>query len=102
MDQLVLQGYIVKMNGEKCKIYPMFSPPISNIKYENTGLMKEDELGMKEKQKVINHYFVHEEYKADYLDSYFERLNLSSLEPDWNVMISKQWNLMILQTTNHY
>ncbi|KAJ0794558.1 putative transcription factor & chromatin remodeling ARID family [Helianthus annuus] len=42
---------------------------------------------MKEKQKVISHSSTNEEYKADYLNSYFENLHLSSLEPDRNVMI---------------
>ncbi|KAJ0853686.1 putative transcription factor interactor and regulator CCHC(Zn) family [Helianthus annuus] len=87
LDQLVLQGYTVKMNGEKCKIYSMFSALVSNTKNEITGLTKEDELGMKEKQKVISHSSVNEEYKANYLNSYFENLHLSSLKPDWNVMI---------------
>ncbi|KAJ0817113.1 putative transcription factor & chromatin remodeling ARID family [Helianthus annuus] len=87
MDQLVLQGYTIKVNGEKCKIYPMFSTPVSNTKNEITGLTKEEELGEKEKRNVISHGSIHEEYKTYYLSTYFENLHLSSLEPDWNVMI---------------
>ncbi|MFS7945669.1 putative ARID DNA-binding domain superfamily [Helianthus anomalus] len=88
MDQVVLQGYTIKITGEGCRIYPMYSPPpLSKIKNENTGLTKEDELGMKEQQRVINHGSKDDEYKLDYLNSYFESLNLSSHEPDWNVMI---------------
>ncbi|KAJ0694559.1 putative transcription factor & chromatin remodeling ARID family [Helianthus annuus] len=87
MDQLVLQGCTVKINGERCKIYPMFSASVSNTMNEVTGLTKEEEIGMKEKQRVINHSSTNKEYKADYLNSYFETLHLSSLEPDWNVMI---------------
>ncbi|MFS8023077.1 putative transcription factor & chromatin remodeling ARID family [Helianthus anomalus] len=42
---------------------------------------------MKEKQTIINLGPEHEEYKRDYLNPYFENLNLSFQEPDWNVMI---------------
>ncbi|MFS7927992.1 putative transcription factor & chromatin remodeling ARID family [Helianthus anomalus] len=87
MDQLVLQGYTIKVNGEKCKIYPMFSTPVSNTKNEITGLTKEEELGEKEKRIVISHGSIYEEYKAGYLNTSFENLHLSSLEPDRNVMI---------------
>ncbi|MFS7942003.1 hypothetical protein Hanom_Chr06g00482961 [Helianthus anomalus] len=87
MDQLMLQGYTVKVNGEKCQIYPMFSTPISNIKNDVTGLTKDEEIGERGRRIVINDSSVHEGYKADYLNAYFENLNMSSMEPDWNIMI---------------
>ncbi|KAJ0837324.1 putative transcription factor & chromatin remodeling ARID family [Helianthus annuus] len=42
---------------------------------------------MKEKQRVIDQSVVNDEYKENYLNSYFEDLNLSSQEPDWSLMI---------------
>ncbi|KAJ0763856.1 putative transcription factor & chromatin remodeling ARID family [Helianthus annuus] len=44
---------------------------------------------MKERQSIINLESDHEEYKTDYLNKYFENLNLSlsEPEPDWNIMI---------------
>ncbi|KAF5812236.1 putative transcription factor & chromatin remodeling ARID family [Helianthus annuus] len=52
-----------------------------------TGLSKEDELGLKEKQKVMSLNDVNEKYKEGYLNSYFKDLNVSSCETDWSVMI---------------
>ncbi|MFS7935851.1 putative transcription factor & chromatin remodeling ARID family [Helianthus anomalus] len=51
------------------------------------GLTNEEELCLKEKQNVIELSVVNEEYKENYLNSYFEDLNLSSQEPDWSQMI---------------
>ncbi|KAJ0947533.1 putative flavonol 3-O-glucosyltransferase [Helianthus annuus] len=65
----------------------MFSSPIDNTVNEITGLTKEDELGLKEKQKVIRLNDVNEKYKEEYLNSYFEDLHVSSDETDWSVMI---------------
>ncbi|MFS7974420.1 hypothetical protein Hanom_Chr09g00868531 [Helianthus anomalus] len=62
MDQLVLQGYTVKKTGDKCKIYPMFSAPITNTVNDITGLTREEEIGMKEKQRVIDHNSTNDEY----------------------------------------
>ncbi|KAM0012227.1 putative transcription factor & chromatin remodeling ARID family [Helianthus debilis subsp. tardiflorus] len=42
---------------------------------------------MKEKQSIINKESEHDEYETDYLNNYFGNLNLSSDEPDWNIMI---------------
>ncbi|KAJ0571384.1 hypothetical protein HanHA300_Chr05g0189621 [Helianthus annuus] len=88
MNQLTLQGFIVNKNGDTCKIYPMFSPPVVNTVNEITGLSKEEELGLKEIQKVMNLNDVNEKYKEDYLNSYLETLNVSSeSEFDWSRMI---------------
>ncbi|KAJ0789995.1 putative transcription factor & chromatin remodeling ARID family [Helianthus annuus] len=88
MNQLTLQGFIVNKNGDTCKIYPMFSPPVVNTVNEITGLLKEEELGLKEIQKVMNLNDVNEKYKEDYLNSYFETLNVSSeSEFNWSRMI---------------
>ncbi|KAM0028018.1 putative transcription factor interactor and regulator CCHC(Zn) family [Helianthus debilis subsp. tardiflorus] len=73
--------------GERRGIFPTFSVPVLNTKNEISGLIKEDEIGIKEKQAIIDFILDHDEYKTDYLNSYFENLNLSSQEPDWNVMI---------------
>ncbi|KAJ0805916.1 putative transcription factor interactor and regulator CCHC(Zn) family [Helianthus annuus] len=87
MNQLTLQGFMVKRAGDTCKIFPMFSSPIINTVNEIMGLSKEDELGLKEKQKVISLNDVNEKYKEEYLNSYFEDLHVSSGEMDWSVMI---------------
>ncbi|KAM0016827.1 putative transcription factor & chromatin remodeling ARID family [Helianthus debilis subsp. tardiflorus] len=42
---------------------------------------------MMEKESIINKGSDHDGYKTDYLNNYFENLNLSSNEPDWNIMI---------------
>ncbi|KAJ0567304.1 putative transcription factor & chromatin remodeling ARID family [Helianthus annuus] len=65
----------------------MFSAPLLNKKNIITGLTREDEIGAKEKQFIIENEPDHETFKSNYLNDYFERLNLSSNEPDWNVMI---------------
>ncbi|KAJ0717104.1 putative transcription factor interactor and regulator CCHC(Zn) family [Helianthus annuus] len=87
LNQLTMQGFTVKKDGDTCKIFPMFSSPINNTFNEITGLTKEDELGLKEKQKVIRLNDVNEKYKEEYLNSYFEDLHVSSDETDWSVMI---------------
>ncbi|MFS7912210.1 putative transcription factor & chromatin remodeling ARID family [Helianthus anomalus] len=87
MDQLTLQGYTVKKSGDTCTIYPMFSAQNTNSVNNITGLAKEEEIGMKEKQRVIDQSAVNDEYKKNYLNSYFEDLNLSSQELDWILMI---------------
>ncbi|KAJ0816892.1 putative transcription factor interactor and regulator CCHC(Zn) family [Helianthus annuus] len=87
LNQLTMQGFTVKKDGDTCKIFPMFSSPIDNTVNEITGLTKEDELGLKEKQKVIRLNDVNEKYKEEYLNSYFEDLHVSSDEMDWSVMI---------------
>ncbi|KAJ0643032.1 putative transcription factor & chromatin remodeling ARID family [Helianthus annuus] len=58
-----------------------------NKKNNITGLTREDEIGSREKQSIINRESYHEMFKSDYLNDYFEKLNLSSNEPDWNIMI---------------
>ncbi|KAM0053576.1 putative transcription factor & chromatin remodeling ARID family [Helianthus debilis subsp. tardiflorus] len=65
----------------------MFSPPVVNTVNEVTGFSKEEELRLKEKQKVMNLNDVNEKHKEDYLNSYFEDLDVSSHETDWSVMI---------------
>ncbi|KAJ0672864.1 putative transcription factor & chromatin remodeling ARID family [Helianthus annuus] len=87
MDQLVLQGYTIKIDGEKCQIHPMFSIPVFNIKDEVTGLTKEDEIGEREKQAIISNKQKHEEFKMDFLNTYFEELHMSSSKCDWSTMI---------------
>ncbi|KAJ0721563.1 putative transcription factor interactor and regulator CCHC(Zn) family [Helianthus annuus] len=72
MNQLTLQGFTVKKSGDTCRIYPMFSTPVLNTISDVSGLSKEEELGLKERQKVLNLNDVNEKYKQDYLNSYFE------------------------------
>ncbi|KAJ0444367.1 putative transcription factor interactor and regulator CCHC(Zn) family [Helianthus annuus] len=91
MKQLSLQGFTVKKNGDTCRIYPMFSTPVINTINEITGLSKEEELGKREIQKVQNLNDVNEKYKNDYLNSYFETLNVSNEnEFDWSRMIIRE------------
>ncbi|KAJ0516382.1 putative transcription factor interactor and regulator CCHC(Zn) family [Helianthus annuus] len=87
LDQLIIQGFTVKFNGERCKLFPTFSTPLMNKKNNITGLTREDEIGSREKQLIIEKESEHETFKSDYLNDYFEKLNLTSNEPDWNVMI---------------
>ncbi|KAF5757198.1 putative transcription factor interactor and regulator CCHC(Zn) family [Helianthus annuus] len=87
LDQLTLQGYTVKKSGDTCKIFPMFSASVMNSVNNVNGLTKEEELSLKEKQRVIDSSAVNDEYKEIYLNSYFEDLNLSTQEPDWSQMI---------------
>ncbi|KAJ0747617.1 putative transcription factor interactor and regulator CCHC(Zn) family [Helianthus annuus] len=87
MNQLTLQGFTVNKTGDTCKIFPMFSPPVVNTVNEITRLSKEEELGLKEKERVMNLNDVNEKYKEGYLNSYFEDLHVSSHETDWSVMI---------------
>ncbi|KAF5757712.1 putative transcription factor interactor and regulator CCHC(Zn) family [Helianthus annuus] len=87
LTQLTLQGYTVRKSGDTCKIFPMFSAPVVNSVNDVNGLTKEEELGLKEKQKVTELSAVNEEHKENYLNSYFETLNLSTDEPDWSQMI---------------
>ncbi|MFS7919393.1 putative transcription factor & chromatin remodeling ARID family [Helianthus anomalus] len=87
MNQLTLQGYTVNKTGDTCKIFPMFSAPVMNTVNDMNGLSKEEELGLKEKLRVMELNDVNEKYKENYLDSYFVDLNISSQYPDWSVMI---------------
>ncbi|KAM0027604.1 putative transcription factor interactor and regulator CCHC(Zn) family [Helianthus debilis subsp. tardiflorus] len=87
LDQLIIQGITVKFNGERCKLFPMFCTPLQNKKNYFNGTTREDEMGEKEKLCIIEKQLEHETFKSDYLNEYFERLNLSSNEPDWNIMI---------------
>ncbi|KAM0011241.1 hypothetical protein Hdeb2414_s0065g00766301 [Helianthus debilis subsp. tardiflorus] len=87
LDQLIIQGYTDKFTGDKCRIYPTFSVPVINRKNEIFGLTREDEIGIREKESIIKSEPDHEAFKTDYLNQYFENLNLPSNEPDWNVLI---------------
>ncbi|KAM0051771.1 putative transcription factor interactor and regulator CCHC(Zn) family [Helianthus debilis subsp. tardiflorus] len=90
LEQLTLQGFTVRRTGDTCKIFPMFSSPVMNSKNEVTGLTKEEELGIKEKERLQNMCGIDDEFKNDYLNSYFETLNVSDeTEIDWNLMILK-------------
>ncbi|KAJ0583015.1 putative transcription factor & chromatin remodeling ARID family [Helianthus annuus] len=87
LDQLITQGYTVKYSGENCKIYPTFSVPVINRKNDISGRTREDEIGIREKETVLRSESEYETFKTEYLNQYFESLNISSEEPDWNVMI---------------
>ncbi|KAJ0743747.1 putative transcription factor interactor and regulator CCHC(Zn) family [Helianthus annuus] len=89
IDQLTMQGFTVNKNGDTCKIYPMFSIPVDNFVNDASGLTREEEIGLKEKQNIIEENVYNNEFKERYLNSYFEDLDLSSHEPDWNMMIVK-------------
>ncbi|MFS7908001.1 putative transcription factor & chromatin remodeling ARID family [Helianthus anomalus] len=88
MNQLTLQGFTVKKSGDTCRFFPMFCPPVLNTISDVSSLSKEEELGLKERQKVLNLNDVNEKYKHDYLNSYFKELNVSNeQEFDWSRMI---------------
>ncbi|MFS7918620.1 putative transcription factor & chromatin remodeling ARID family [Helianthus anomalus] len=87
-DQLITQGYTVKFTGDQCKIYPTFSIPVFNKRNEMSGYTKEDDIGNKEKNEMLKSETEYEKFKNDYLNSYFESLNITTEEPDWNVMIA--------------
>ncbi|KAF5761951.1 putative transcription factor interactor and regulator CCHC(Zn) family [Helianthus annuus] len=91
LEQLTLQGFTVRKSGDSCKIFLMFSSPVMNSVNDTTGLSKEEELGLKEKERLQNMCDIDDEFKNDYLNSYFESLNVSEKEED-------DWNLMILKT----
>ncbi|MFS8029088.1 hypothetical protein Hanom_Chr16g01518211 [Helianthus anomalus] len=82
LDQLTLQGFMVRKSGDRCKIFPMFSAPVVNSVNDVSGLTKEEELGLKENHRMIELSSMNEEYKENYLNSYFESLNVSNDEPD--------------------
>ncbi|KAF5809216.1 putative transcription factor interactor and regulator CCHC(Zn) family [Helianthus annuus] len=90
IDQLTMQGFIVNKNGDTCKIFPMFSIPVDNSVNDASGLTREEEIGLKEKQGIIEESVYDDEFKERYLNSYFEELDLSSQEPDWSLMIVKE------------
>ncbi|KAJ0606462.1 putative transcription factor & chromatin remodeling ARID family [Helianthus annuus] len=87
MDQLTMQGFIVNKDGDTCRIFPMFSVSVNNSVNEASGLIREEEIGLKEKQNIIEEGVFDEEFKQRYLNSYFEELRLSSQETDWSIMI---------------
>ncbi|KAL9998219.1 hypothetical protein Hdeb2414_s0562g00917081 [Helianthus debilis subsp. tardiflorus] len=87
LDQLITQGYTVKFSGDQCKIYPTFSVPVINRKNDISGHTREDEIGIREKEMVLRSESEYETFKTEYLNQYFESLNISADEPDWNVMI---------------
>ncbi|KAF5812833.1 putative transcription factor interactor and regulator CCHC(Zn) family [Helianthus annuus] len=89
MDQLTMQGFTVNKDGDTCRIFPMFSVPVNNLINEVSGLTREEDIGLKEKQKIIEEGVFDEEFKQRYLNSYFEELHLSSQETDWSIMIVK-------------
>ncbi|KAJ0881998.1 putative transcription factor interactor and regulator CCHC(Zn) family [Helianthus annuus] len=90
LEQLTLQGFTVRKSGDSCKIFPMFSSPVVNSVNDKTGLSKEEEMGLKEKERLQNMCGIDDEFKNDYLNSYFESLNVSEKEEDdWNLMILK-------------
>ncbi|KAF5767333.1 putative transcription factor & chromatin remodeling ARID family [Helianthus annuus] len=87
LDELTLQGFTVKKAGDTCRIYPMFSCLVNNLFNEASGMTREEEIGLQEKQKIIEESVLDEEFKQRYLNSYFEELHLSSQETDWSIMI---------------
>ncbi|MFS8012084.1 hypothetical protein Hanom_Chr14g01316621 [Helianthus anomalus] len=90
LDQLTLQGFTVRKSGDSCKIYPMFSSLVVNLKNEASGLTKEEELGLNEKRRLQDLSNEDDEFKEAYLNSYFETLNVSSEDDnDWNRLILK-------------
>ncbi|KAJ0603158.1 putative deacetoxyvindoline 4-hydroxylase [Helianthus annuus] len=85
----MIQGFTVKFMGDVCKIFPTFSVPIYNKRNNHTGLTKEEEIGELEKQYVVSKNSDHEKFKTEFLNEYFENLNISTNEPDWNILISQ-------------
>ncbi|KAF5823706.1 putative transcription factor interactor and regulator CCHC(Zn) family [Helianthus annuus] len=90
LEQLTLQGFTVRKSGDTCKIFPIFSSLVINTINDVTGLTKEEELGLKERRRLQDMCGIDDEFKNDYLNSYFETLNVSNEhEVDWNLMILK-------------
>ncbi|KAF5769163.1 hypothetical protein HanXRQr2_Chr14g0645061 [Helianthus annuus] len=87
LDQLITQGFTVKFMGDKCKLFPTFSVPLINKRNDQTGMTREEEIGKLEKQFMMSKDSEHEKYKSEFLNEYFENLNISTNEPDWNVLI---------------
>ncbi|MFS8033858.1 putative transcription factor & chromatin remodeling ARID family [Helianthus anomalus] len=87
LDQLITQGYTVKFTGDKCKLFPTFGAPLFNKRSDKTGLAKEEEVGMLEKESVLSRENDHERFKNEFLNGYFESFVVSTNEPDWNVLI---------------
>ncbi|MFS7995401.1 hypothetical protein Hanom_Chr12g01117481 [Helianthus anomalus] len=85
-DQLITQGFTVKFTGDKCKLFPTFGVPPNNNISIIYGMTKEDEMGVVEKQKMMNKESEFMMFKTNFLNDYFKKLNVSSNEPDWNVM----------------
>ncbi|MFS8013453.1 hypothetical protein Hanom_Chr14g01333151 [Helianthus anomalus] len=50
-------------------------------------MTKEEEVGMLEKESVLSREIEHERFKNEFLNDYFESLDVSTNEPDWNVLI---------------
>ncbi|KAM0070257.1 putative transcription factor & chromatin remodeling ARID family [Helianthus debilis subsp. tardiflorus] len=50
-------------------------------------MTREEEVGMLEKESVISRETEHERFKTEFLNDYFESLNVSMNEPEWNVLI---------------
>ncbi|KAJ0923604.1 putative transcription factor & chromatin remodeling ARID family [Helianthus annuus] len=50
-------------------------------------MTREEEIGELEKQYIISKGSEHEKFKSEFLNEYFENLNISSSEPDWNILI---------------
>ncbi|KAM0050641.1 putative transcription factor & chromatin remodeling ARID family [Helianthus debilis subsp. tardiflorus] len=66
----------------------MFLSLVVNTVNEVNGLTKEEELGFSEKQRLMDLCLVNDEFKENYLNSYFETLNVSNdNENDWSRMI---------------
>ncbi|KAJ0433137.1 putative transcription factor interactor and regulator CCHC(Zn) family [Helianthus annuus] len=63
---------------------------IKHIIGVDTGLTREEEIGLKEKHGIVEESVYDDEFKERYLNSYFEELDLSSQEPDWSLMIIKE------------
>ncbi|MFS7921735.1 hypothetical protein Hanom_Chr03g00240391 [Helianthus anomalus] len=84
---LITQGFTVKFVGDKCKLFPTFSIPLINKKSDQTGMTREEENGVLEKQYMISKESEHEKFKTEFLNEHLENLNLSTNEPDWNVLI---------------
>ncbi|KAF5817367.1 putative transcription factor & chromatin remodeling ARID family [Helianthus annuus] len=87
LDQLTLQGFTVRKSGETCKIFPMFSSPVVNSINEVSGLTKEEELSLNEKRRLQDLCAVDDEFKDNYLNSYFETNVSNEDENDWSRMI---------------
>ncbi|KAF5808784.1 putative transcription factor & chromatin remodeling ARID family [Helianthus annuus] len=78
---------MVKFTGDKCKLFPTFSVPLNNNISVISGMTKEEEIGVMEKQTMMSKVSEFMKFKTDFLNDYFKKLDVSSNEPDWNVMI---------------
>ncbi|MFS7907488.1 hypothetical protein Hanom_Chr01g00071961 [Helianthus anomalus] len=81
LDQLIKQGFVIKISGDICVIVPMFETPndhnVLSLSQSIEGLriydLEKEEAFTKEEDAA------HEQYKNDHVNAYCEELNQESI-----------------------